>query len=77
MRYKVADQQNVEMKPCVCGGYPDFIEPNIHYTDCWLQCSYCGRRTKNTGGFHYAEEIPILRARLKAVELWNERKYEE
>lgn len=34
-----------EMKPCICGGNAEFVYPNDHYTDCYLQCIACGNRT--------------------------------
>lgn len=65
----------MELKPCVCGDEAEFVYPNDHYTDCYLQCIACGNRTENTSGFYYAYEIPIMETKKRAVELWNNRQY--
>ena len=69
----IQNQRTMEIKPCICGSYPEFIQPDYYYTDTWLKCR-CGRRTKNTGGFEYASEIPERIARESAVIEWNENK---
>lgn len=60
----------MNIRQCVCGKYPRFIQPDYYYSDMWLQCE-CGRYTRNTGGFHYAEEISEQNARIAAITLWN------
>lgn len=60
-----------ELRSCICGEFPALIIPDDHYTDCWLKCPKCGRRTENTGGYWYAHEIPLQEAKQKAIELWN------
>lgn len=70
MRYVIRSEIAMDIKPCVCGKYPKFIQPNSYYSDLWLECS-CGRYTKNTGGFHYAEEISEADAKIAAIKLWN------
>lgn len=37
----------------------------------WLECPNCHRRTRNTGGFKYAEEISEMEAKKEAIALWN------
>ena len=70
MNYIVTQpEQGAWVKMCKCGKFPNIIQPNYDYTDLWLQCE-CGRRTINTGGFHYAREIPRYEALEKAVALW-------
>lgn len=60
----------MEIRQCVCGKYPRFIQPDLNYSDMWLQCE-CGRYTRNTGGFHYATEISDIEAKIAAIKLWN------
>lgn len=71
MIYVTRKEETVDINPCLCGEYPEFITPNMHYTDCWLQCPKCGRRTYNAGGYHYASEIPLSAAKITAVVWWN------
>ena len=60
----------MEIRQCVCGKYPKFIQPNFNYSTMWLQCE-CGRYTKSTGGFHYGSEISETEAKIDAIKLWN------
>lgn len=76
MLYTTRNSEAYEVKSCVCGDYPKFVIPDYNYTDCWLECPKCGRRTKNTGGYHYAMEIHLSKAKRKAVELWNRNEVE-
>jgi hypothetical protein len=71
MKYAIRNE-TIDIKPCLCGSYPDFMVPDPNYTDCWLKCPKCGRSTKNTGGYNYAEEIPLHEAQREAAKLWNE-----
>ena len=76
MEFIVGRREGTRMKviPCECGVYPEFVTPNPYYTDTWLQCPNCGKRTHNTGGFHYAEEISNDAAMAGAISAWNNRK---
>lgn len=67
----IKNQEEMYVKPCSCGTYPEFIQPHDHYTDIWLECPTCGRQTTNTGGYHYAEEIPLNVAKRHAIIEWN------
>ena len=70
MKYIITQpEQGVWLKQCQCGKYPKIVQPNYDYTDLWIQCE-CGRRTKNTGGFHYAREIPRSEALEVAAIAW-------
>ena len=69
--YVVQTEKRMEVKPCICGHYPEFITPDLYYSDTWLKCPNCKRRTHNTGGFHYAHEIPNDEARTGAIWAWN------
>lgn len=70
MRYEIESAKSCDIIPCKCGTLPKFMTM-FHHTDCWLQCPMCGTRTVNTGGYHYAEEIPLSKAKLEAAKLWN------
>ena len=72
--YIINNVETINIKPCECGEYPEFIIPNYHYTDCWLKCNKCGKQTYNAGGYHYASEIPLLSAKRTAVDWWNSNK---
>lgn len=65
------EEERMTAVKCICGSEPEMVEPNMNYSDCWLQCPKCGLRTKNTGGFEYAHEIPVDEARRAAVYSWN------
>ena len=70
MKYIITfPERGIWLKQCQCGKYPKIIQPNYDYTDLWIQCE-CGRRTKNTGGFHYAREIPKSEALEVATAAW-------
>lgn len=75
MEFIVGRREGIRMKviPCECGSYPEFVTPSPYYTDIWLQCPTCGKRTYNTGGFHYAEEISNDVAMAGAISAWNNR----
>lgn len=75
MKLVIQEREELEIVPCDCGSYPEFIYPNWGYTDVWLECPKCGKRTWNTGGFHYAMEIPLQEAKLAAVNAWNNKEY--
>lgn len=71
MLITIREQEVMEVKPCSCGQYPKFFRRDMHYTDLWLVCPKCGKRTANTGGYHYACEIPLSTAKQNAVIAWN------
>ena len=76
MKIIVQNLEEKEILPCDrCGCYPVFIQPQIEYTDIWLECPVCGRQTRNTGGFHYAMEISLKDAKRDAVNDWNNKKF--
>lgn len=75
MLYKIQEEINLDVKPCMCGEYPDFIIPDHNYTDCWLMCYGCGNQTSNTGGYSYGDEIPLVLAKKKAIKAWNNREF--
>ena len=64
---QIKEAQFISVKECVCGFYPIFVQPNLLYTDLWLQCPNCYGRTHNTGSFLYASEISEETARYDAV----------
>ena len=66
----IQPEVKMELRQCICGKYPHFVQPNFYYSDMWLECE-CGRYTKNTGGFLYAHEISENEAREAAIKLWN------
>ena len=67
----IQSQKTRNIKSCECGYYPRFVRLSPYYSDIWLECPNCGKRTVNTGGFHYAMEIPIEDAKEVAVIKWN------
>lgn len=67
----IRERETMNVKPCSCGAYPKFVYLNFGWTDTWLQCPMCGKKTSNTGGYHYAMEIPIEEAKRDAVIEWN------
>lgn len=71
MIYVIRKEETVDINPCICGEYPKFIVPDMNYTDCWLQCPKCGRRTYNAGGCDFGYEIPLSSAKSTATEWWN------
>ena len=75
MLFTIREPEIMDVKPCSCGAYPEFVQPEYCYTDIWLECPICGKQTKNTGGYHYAEEIPLERAKRDAVIEWNRGNY--
>lgn len=75
MKIVIQKQEELELVPCKCGCSPEFIRPQAEYTDIWLECPICGKRTCNTGGFYYAMEIPLEVAKRNAVIDWNNRKF--
>ena len=72
MNFILRREEKMLANTCICGTEPEIIEPNDHYSDCWLKCPKCGLRTRNTGGFHYAEEISVEQARRSAISEWNQ-----
>lgn len=58
---------------CECGTYPEFVTPEPYYTDTWLQCPKCWKRTYNTGGYNYGYEISNDDAMAGAIKAWNNR----
>ena len=76
MKVVIQNYETLELTPCdKCGCYPEFIQPDYYYTDVWLECPICGKQTYNTGGFHYATEIPLKEAKRRAVMDWNNKKF--
>lgn len=71
----IRQQKSLEVKPCKCGAYPTFEQPDYYYTDVWLKCPNCGRSTWNTGGYQYAMEIPLETAKANAIIAWNNGEY--
>jgi hypothetical protein len=71
MNITIRERETAELNPCDCGEYPKFFQRDIHYTDLWLECPKCKKRTVNTGGYHYASEIPLHIAKKNAVIAWN------
>ncbi len=69
------NKKSLEIIPCECGEYPIFIQPKDHYTDIWLECPKCKKRTYNTGGYDYAMEIPLSVAKKDAIKAWNNKEY--
>lgn len=63
----------MQVIPCECGTYPEFVTPEPYYTDTWLQCPKCGKRTYNTGGYNYGYEISNDDAMAGAIKAWNNR----
>ena len=61
----IRECEEMDVNPCSCGEYPKFVQRDIHYTDIWLECPKCGKCTRNTGGYHYAMEIPLEKANCK------------
>lgn len=65
----------VNVRKCDCGTAPVFKEPEIAgYTQCWLQCPKCGKKTENAAGFYYSHEYTEKERRIRAIEMWNNRK---
>lgn len=77
MEFVVGRREGTKMQviPCECGAYPEFITPNLHYTDTWLECPNCKKRTHNTGGYHYGYEIRHDKAMTSAIIAWNNKKF--
>lgn len=72
MKQIIIQNEEACLKPCsTCSEYPSFTIPDSNYTDCWLSCS-CGKKTTNTGGYNYGMEIPLSKAKRKAIKEWNE-----
>ena len=73
MEFVIGRREGTKMKviPCECGSYPEFIRPDLYYTDTWLECPNCKKRTHNTGGYHYACEISLDDAMAGAINAWN------
>ena len=67
----IREREEMNVNPCSCGEYPKFVQRDAHYTDVWLECPKCGKCTRNTGGYHYAMEIPLEKAKKDAVIEWN------
>jgi hypothetical protein len=77
MEFIVGRREGTRMKviPCECGAYPEFITPDYYYTDKWLQCPNCKKRTRNTGGYHYGYEISNDDAMAGAIKAWNNKEF--
>ena len=77
MEFVVGRREGTRMKviPCECGAYPEFITPDYYYTDKWLQCPNCKKRTRNTGGYHYGYEISNDDAMAGAIKAWNNKEF--
>ena len=75
MEYIVRSEKRMNVLPCKCGEYPEFVQPDYYYTDVWLECPKCGKQTKNTGGYNYGYEIPLEKAKLAAINDWNNKKF--
>ena len=77
MEFIVGRREGTRMKviPCECGAYPEFITPDYYYTDKWLQCPNCKKRTRNTGGYHYGYEISNDDAMAEAIKAWNNKEF--
>ena len=67
-------EETYVINKCSCGCDPDFVQPEYNYTDVWLECPNCHKRTRNTGGYHYGMEISLKEAKIKAIKEWNEGK---
>jgi Fe-S-cluster containining protein len=67
----IREREIMDVKPCSCGTYPKFVQPDYYYTDIWLKCPKCGKETKNTGGYNYGYEIPLEQAKRDAIIEWN------
>lgn len=67
--------KRMQVIPCECGTYPKFITPDLYYTDTWLECPNCKKRTRNTGGYHYASEISHDDAMAGAIIAWNNKEF--
>lgn len=74
MRLIIQEEKSLEIIPCECGEYPKFKHID-YYTDTLLECPNCGKHTRNTGGYHYASEIPLKQAKEDAIKAWNNREY--
>lgn len=77
MEYIVSREKRINVLPCECGTYPIFEYLNYGGTDVWLKCPNCGKQTYNTGGFHYAMEIPLEDAKISAIYDWNNKKFKK
>lgn len=77
MKLTIREKKEMNVLPCECGTYPIFKHLDYYSTDTWLECPKCGKRTWNTGGYHYASEIPINQAKEAAIMAWNNRKFME
>ena len=64
--------ESIDIPNCICGSEPKLVIPDSNYTDCWIECSRCGLQTHNTGGYHYAMEIPIDEAKRNATIAWRQ-----
>ena len=73
----IREREEMNVNPCSCGEYPKFVQRDTHYTDVWLECPKCGKRTSNTGGYHYATEIPLEEAKKDAIIEWNKENDDE
>ena len=71
MNILIKERETLEINPCYCGAYPKFNRVDSYHTDLWLECPRCGNKTANTGGYHYASEIPEDTAKRNAVIAWN------
>lgn len=75
MKLIIHEQYELDVIPCDCCAYTQFIHLDAYHTDTWLECPKCGRRTWNTGGYHYASEIPLKDAKEAAIKAWNNKEY--
>lgn len=77
MEFVIGRREGTKMQviPCECGAYPKFITPDPYYTDTWLECPNCKKRTHNTGGYHYGYEISHDDAMTSAIIAWNNKKF--
>ena len=75
MKDYIISNEVVSIQACDCGFYPEFIRPDPYYTHLWLECPNCHKKTMNTGGFWFAQEICLFDAKIKAAKNWNEGKF--
>ncbi len=76
---KVSQPKTMKVRKCDCGACPNFAtcEDSDHIVLCRLECANCGLSTINTAGFWYAHEYTELEAKIRAVDRWNRREFDE
>ena len=52
MNITIRERETAELNPCDCGEYPKFFQRDIHYTDLWLECPKCKKRTVMPVKYH-------------------------